>query len=313
MAHSEQTKTSTVPQTHVGKWNVEMHPRNLPPTQDRAVHVEVMATSKQEAINKAISQKPGHTWGEVTPLNASAALAEPHILVQNGLPITGGDDTHVHQTEEPGLWSEAWKPQVMEGEEITLSTIVHQAIGTGSMCWEPIPSGTFDSTKAEWVAGGAINEIEKYVFRKTGYQPGGQWPAAGGPEEQLQRDIALSETDDADIWASEFCRVYPQADYGSMIGWFANAMQAACTIGDERNAKLREKHEARRKMEEAEAAAAYEECAPMEIGQAEEPAEAREWRIRRDADKAAVVELILSYRNVASDEEKLRQIRVVMD
>ena len=60
---------TTIPATTVFSWDVEMHPRNLPPTQDRAVHVEVQATSKQEAINKAISQKPGHTWGEVRQLD----------------------------------------------------------------------------------------------------------------------------------------------------------------------------------------------------------------------------------------------------
>lgn len=53
--------------------------------------------------------------------------------------------------------------------------------------------------------------------------------------------------------------------------------------------------------------------ADPEIGMTEEPEEANQWRIQRDADKASVIDLILHYKNPADDEKRMRQIRVVMD
>lgn len=56
-----------------------------------------------------------------------------------------------------------------------------------------------------------------------------------------RRDQRLLHTDDAQVWAEEFCRIFtghlifetktgaddPVVDVGTMIGWFANAMQTA--------------------------------------------------------------------------------------
>ena len=40
--------------------------------------------------------------------------------------------------------------------------------------------------------------------------------------EELSRK--LHYTTDASIWASEFCKLNPSMDEGTMIGWFANAI-----------------------------------------------------------------------------------------
>jgi hypothetical protein len=57
------------------------------------------------------------------------------------------------------------------------------------------------------------------------------------PERQVEN--TLLNTDDAMLWAQEFCRIFegtvvsavetdePSVDPGTMVGWFANAMQTA--------------------------------------------------------------------------------------
>lgn len=60
------------------------------------------------------------------------------------------------------------------------------------------------------------------------------------------RTRGLLGTDDAMVWAEEFCRIFDnwiiesgnEADgfvsEGMMVGWFANAMQTAITLHEER-------------------------------------------------------------------------------
>lgn len=50
-----------------------------------------------------------------------------------------------------------------------------------------------------------------------------------------------------------------------------------------------------------------------DTGQAVEPIEAKMERLERQSAKVQIIDMILSYRNKASDEERLRQIRVVME
>lgn len=54
-------------------------------------------------------------------------------------------------------------------------------------------------------------------------------------------------------------------------------------------------------------------AAKEDIGEAELPPEAQAMFDRRKMDQVEIIELILSYRNKATDEEKLRQIRVVIE
>ena len=39
-------------------------------------------------------------------------------------------------------------------------------------------------------------------------------------------DLHLHETTDASVWARQFCAQHPEADEGTMIAWFANAIMA---------------------------------------------------------------------------------------
>jgi hypothetical protein len=38
-------------------------------------------------------------------------------------------------------------------------------------------------------------------------------------------------TTDASVWATEFCRLFPGADWGLMVGWFANAIETGRDAG----------------------------------------------------------------------------------
>ncbi|MET0786528.1 MAG: hypothetical protein ABWY25_07480 [Paenisporosarcina sp.] len=56
-------------------------------------------------------------------------------------------------------------------------------------------------------------------------------------DEDSRTERMLQSTDDATLWATEFCRLFDgrvvtmadsedQVDQGLMVGWFSNAMQA---------------------------------------------------------------------------------------
>lgn len=40
----------------------------------------------------------------------------------------------------------------------------------------------------------------------------------------MSEELNLHGTTDAAVWAKEFCRLFPDADEGLMISWFANAI-----------------------------------------------------------------------------------------
>lgn len=42
-----------------------------------------------------------------------------------------------------------------------LKTKIYESIGQASMCWDPIPSGIFDSTQAQKIGDELWNEIQK--------------------------------------------------------------------------------------------------------------------------------------------------------
>lgn len=48
-------------------------------------------------------------------------------------------------------------------------------------------------------------------------------------------DAGLHSSMDATAWTSEYCRINPSADYGMMLGWFANAIMAGYDEAMRRN------------------------------------------------------------------------------
>jgi hypothetical protein len=45
----------------------------------------------------------------------------------------------------------------------------------------------------------------------------------------VQQGVAAQKwphTMDAQVWAKEFCKMFPEMDEGTMIAWFANAIMA---------------------------------------------------------------------------------------
>jgi hypothetical protein len=49
---------------------------------------------------------------------------------------------------------------VRTGEDLTLSEILGQALGAASMCWDPRPTGVFDSTRAKRIYEALIAEVQ---------------------------------------------------------------------------------------------------------------------------------------------------------
>jgi hypothetical protein len=49
--------------------------------------------------------------------------------------------------------------------------------------------------------------------------------------EDFMKDTELQGCFDATVWASEFCKRFPQNDEGTMLGWFANAIMAGYDKG----------------------------------------------------------------------------------
>ena len=45
-----------------------------------------------------------------------------------------------------------------------------------------------------------------------------------------QAEFLCTQTDDASVWAKEFCKRNPSMDEGNMIGWFANAIECSSDI-----------------------------------------------------------------------------------
>ena len=117
-------------------------------------------------------------------------------------------------------WEEPWRPQLGEDEELTLKTLIGQALGSASMCWTSTPTGTFWSEKAEWILGGVINEIEKLQS-----QPRRRY---AGPEKPVEA-LVKEQDDDAQLWALAFANQFdmPDDDDMAITTWFANAMMTA--------------------------------------------------------------------------------------
>lgn len=157
------------------------------------ITVRVDAASQGLAIRDAVVQNRGWIWNKkihrVNEAPSPTVTGESITTVEgahNGLKITStGKLQQVRIIDIDGLmernreaaqaaladladarWARPWTPATTEGEELTLLGIIGQAIGTGSMCWSETPQGTFDSEKAQWVAGGATNEIEKWISRR---------------------------------------------------------------------------------------------------------------------------------------------------
>jgi hypothetical protein len=45
-------------------------------------------------------------------------------------------------------------------------------------------------------------------------------------ETEMMEEKVLNDCTDAPVWAQEFCKRFPNSDEGTMLGWFANAIQA---------------------------------------------------------------------------------------
>ena len=72
------------------------------------------------------------------------------------------------------------------------------------------------------------------------------------PEQAVERAVGLLGTDDPEVWATEFCRIFDGqkvhavetegtvVDPSTMTGWFANAMQTAINIGRSRERRIKE-------------------------------------------------------------------------
>jgi hypothetical protein len=51
-------------------------------------------------------------------------------------------------------------------EQLTLRNVVFQALGAASVCWSEVPSGIFESTRAQEVGHALLAWIEEYYVPK---------------------------------------------------------------------------------------------------------------------------------------------------
>lgn len=66
--------------------------------------------------------------------------------------------------------TEKWKPS----NAASLTEAVFQALGTASMCWDPKPTGVFDSMEAKRVGEGLMEWIEEWHrSEQPSYLPSG--------------------------------------------------------------------------------------------------------------------------------------------
>lgn len=96
---------------------------------------------------------------------AWSAAFDSMVLPENQ-PVTFDDD-------EPGLWSEPWEPQFIEGDTDVLAIAIRQAVGAASTALDNLEgAGVFDDQKALWVASGLQRWIESryQLFDRPAHQ-----------------------------------------------------------------------------------------------------------------------------------------------
>lgn len=76
----------------------------------------------------------------------------------------------------------------------------------------------------EWLRSNSYMDIQKFRAPK-GYVPPTAHVVPEGPLKVVLSPYP-STTDDAKVWAEEFCKNNTAIDLGTMIGWFANAIEA---------------------------------------------------------------------------------------
>lgn len=121
-----------------------------------------------------------------------------------------------------------------EDGSLSLESAVFQALGRASVCWEKTPEGIFDSSMAKVIGDSLVAEIRRQTTEMKR-----QEIVERLTEEQSQElSLKLLASDDAWLWAHEFCKMFQVTRHGAtpgedpdevglMIGWFANAMYVA--------------------------------------------------------------------------------------
>lgn len=116
--------------------------------------------------------------------------------------------------------------------ELDLIDVVFQALGGASSCWSNLEdAGVFDSSRAKEIGDLLIEWLKEHP--ESIYDT---------PDESQDLTRRLHSTTRADIWAEEFCKLYTVrrrdtgdeiSDYGegTMIGWFANAIETGRRAG----------------------------------------------------------------------------------
>lgn len=91
--------------------------------------------------------------------------------------------------------------------------------------------GYMDLVEGAWLIKGTEDEFypcKDSVFQAK-YRPAEPAISEGA---DVQR---LYATTDAAVWTDEFCKLNPGMDWGTMVGWFANAIETAKSIESEKH------------------------------------------------------------------------------
>lgn len=90
-------------------------------------------------------------------------------------------------------------------------------------------AGTMAMLEGEWLIKGTENEFYPCpdTVITTKYDT---IPTPLSQDDHADISARLHSSNDAVLWAKEFCLINPTMDEGTMIGWFANAFQTAIDI-----------------------------------------------------------------------------------
>lgn len=115
------------------------------------------------------------------------------------------------------------------GQSIIYTCVDDEACAGGQHVLRiPTLEGTMTAEPGAWIIRGTEDEF--YPCKDSVFQA--KYAAIPTPtaEEDQRVKHRLLSTDHADIWAEEFCRLYPGVDEDTLTGWFANAIETAKNI-----------------------------------------------------------------------------------
>lgn len=88
-------------------------------------------------------------------------------------------------------------------EVLSMSEIAFQALGAASMCWEPRPTGVFDSTRARSIGEAFMRELDREMSQQHKYDIQSVWSALLDLIEMIRKSGSATPLKDLEKMARE--------------------------------------------------------------------------------------------------------------